>query len=122
MVVTVLAGAASGVVIGLLFAPEKGERTRKKLSKKTDDYLQKIKKELEAIRAQLEKQTAKTEEKVEEQFKKKGDELVEKAQKLTSYEGWTKDELYQRAKELEINGYSRMNKGELIEALNNTVE
>src|SRR6056297_1022415 len=90
MVVTVLAGAASGVVIGLLFAPEKGERTRKKLSKKTDDYLQKIKKELEAIRAQLEKQTAKTEEKVEEQFKKKGDELVEKAQKLTSYEGWTK--------------------------------
>ena len=33
------------------------------------------------------------------------------------YEEWTKDELYDRAQELDIEGRSEMNKGELIEAL-----
>ncbi len=35
------------------------------------------------------------------------------------YEEWTKDELYERAQELEIDGRSTMDKGELIEALRN---
>jgi len=34
-----------------------------------------------------------------------------------SYEDWTKDELYERAQELEIEGRSNMSKDELIEAL-----
>lgn len=34
-----------------------------------------------------------------------------------SYEDWTKDELYERAQELEIEGRSNMTKDELIEAL-----
>ena len=34
-----------------------------------------------------------------------------------SYEDWTKDELYERAQELEIEGRSSMTKDELIEAL-----
>ena len=33
------------------------------------------------------------------------------------YEEWTKDELYDRAKELDIDGRSNMNKEQLIEAL-----
>lgn len=33
------------------------------------------------------------------------------------YEEWKRDELYDRAKELDIDGRSKMNKGELIEAL-----
>jgi hypothetical protein len=33
------------------------------------------------------------------------------------YEEWTKEELYARAQELEIEGRSTMDKGELIEAL-----
>lgn len=33
------------------------------------------------------------------------------------YEDWTKDELYERAAEIGIDGRSRMNKGELIAAL-----
>lgn len=33
------------------------------------------------------------------------------------YEEWTKDELYDRAQELEIDGRSEMTKDELIEAL-----
>lgn len=34
-----------------------------------------------------------------------------------AYEEWTKDELYERAQELEIEGRSTMSKDELIEAL-----
>lgn len=36
-----------------------------------------------------------------------------------SYEEWTKDELYDRARELDVEGRSSMSKDELIEALRN---
>lgn len=36
-----------------------------------------------------------------------------------AYEDWTKDELYDRAQEIGIEGRSEMKKGELIEALRN---
>ncbi|QPH56118.1 DUF7218 family protein [Pontivivens ytuae] len=41
----------------------------------------------------------------------------EKGGKAKPYEQWTKDELYDRAQELEIKGRSDMTKDELIEAL-----
>jgi len=40
-----------------------------------------------------------------------------KGGKSAPYEDWTADELYERARELEVEGRSRMNKAELIEAL-----
>ena len=40
-----------------------------------------------------------------------------KGGKASPYENWTKDELYERAQELDIDGRSNMTKGELIEAL-----
>lgn len=43
----------------------------------------------------------------------------EKGGKAPPYEDWTKKELYQRAQELDIEGRSKMNKGELIKALRN---
>lgn len=40
-----------------------------------------------------------------------------KGGKQPPYEDWTKDSLYKRAQELDIDGRSDMNKAELIEAL-----
>ena len=42
-----------------------------------------------------------------------------KGGKQPPYEEWTKDDLYDRAQELEIDGRSDMDKDELIEALRN---
>ena len=41
----------------------------------------------------------------------------ERGGEARSYEDWTKDELYQRAQELDIGGRSDMTKDELIKAL-----
>ena len=41
----------------------------------------------------------------------------EKGGKASPYEDWTKDELLERARELEIEGRSSMDKSELIDAL-----
>ena len=43
----------------------------------------------------------------------------EKGGKAPPYEDWTKDDLYERAQEIGINGRSDMTKDELIEALRN---
>jgi hypothetical protein len=42
-----------------------------------------------------------------------------KGGKAPSYDEWTRDELYERAQELDIDGRSDMDKDELIDALRN---
>ena len=39
----VLAGAATGALAGILFAPAKGSKTREKITRKTEDYLDAVK-------------------------------------------------------------------------------
>ncbi|SMO68239.1 DUF7218 family protein [Fodinibius sediminis] len=46
-----------------------------------------------------------------------GREASEKGGKHKKYEKWTKDELYEKAQEVGIEGRSKMNKEELIRAL-----
>lgn len=38
----VLAGVAVGATLGILFAPDKGSTTRKKISRKGDDYAEEL--------------------------------------------------------------------------------
>jgi gas vesicle protein len=43
VVLGALAGLAIGAIAGILFAPQKGSKTRKKILKKGDDYVEELK-------------------------------------------------------------------------------
>ena len=89
-----LGGLAIGAGLGILFAPDKGENTRKVLKKKLDDLVQKIKEvDLEEVKDELlyKAETLKAElaaldkEKVKEMALKKAKEIKEKAEDLYKY-------------------------------------
>ena len=120
IILATLTGVASGAILGMLLAPDKGSTTRKKISKTGDNYLKNIKKDIEELRKYLNKRAESTKKEVNQlgqNAKYKGEQVLNKAKKMASYDEWTKEELYERAKEASIDGYSQMNKDELIEAL-----
>jgi len=45
----VMAGAAAGAVLGILFAPDKGSATRKKIMDMTDDYAGNLKEKITKV-------------------------------------------------------------------------
>lgn len=120
---TTMTGVAGGAILGLLFAPDKGSATRKKIGKQSDKYFKKAQKDVKEVRKYLNKRAEETKEDIDKlgrNAKTKGNDLLTKAKKIASnksYEEWTKEELYQHAKEANIDGYSQMNKDELITAL-----
>jgi gas vesicle protein len=120
LILASLTSAVSGVIIGILLAPDKGSKTRKKISEEGDEYLQSLKGSIENMRQYLDKRAEETKEElsdIRDDVKHRGEDILEKAKKATSYEEWTKEELYELAKESNIEGYSQMNKGELLEAV-----
>jgi len=45
----VLVGAAAGAILGILFAPDKGTETRKKIAEKSEDYVEGIKEKFNGL-------------------------------------------------------------------------
>lgn len=121
-IVATVASAVSGALIGMLFAPDKGSSTRNKIKKEGEGYIKALRQEIDQKRKELNQQAERAKKgagDMRENAKRRGENLVGRAKKFASYDEWTKEELYERAKELEIENYSTMNKSELIDALRN---
>ncbi len=61
-----LVGAAIGSVLGILFAPDKGSETRKKIAGKTDDFTKSLKEKFNAILEEAKKEFEAAKEKASE--------------------------------------------------------
>jgi len=78
VVLGLLAGVAAGALAGILFAPAKGSRTRRRIMKKGEDYTEVLKEKFDDL---LETVTEKME-KVKEEVSKFADKKVVKPEKV----------------------------------------
>ena len=49
IILGVLGGVAVGALLGVLFAPDKGDKTRKKIMDKSNDYADELKDKLDTL-------------------------------------------------------------------------
>ena len=78
VVIGILAGAAVGALLGVLFAPDKGSETRKKIAKKTSDGAEELKEKVEALLAGLTEKIESVKEEAGELYSKMETECTKK--------------------------------------------
>jgi gas vesicle protein len=49
MLLGIMAGAAAGAALGILFAPDKGTETRKRIAEKSDEYAGQVKEKFNGV-------------------------------------------------------------------------
>ena len=79
-----IAGAAAGLTLGLLFAPDKGEETRRKLKEATGDAVDSIKNRAESAKTELEELKAELKDKAEDLREDVRMRIFERLEKLES--------------------------------------
>jgi gas vesicle protein len=80
-ILALLAGAAIGVGFGILFAPDKGEKTRDKMKEGFDDLKDQAKSKWDSL-----------EEETKEKFSKSKDDLIETVEDLLSNSSYKAEE------------------------------
>lgn len=66
VVLGLLAGLAAGAALGILFAPDKGTETRRKIAEAGEDYLDEAKDKIQDLMDDLHKQVDSAKEKVKD--------------------------------------------------------
>ncbi|MBP7398391.1 MAG: YtxH domain-containing protein [Chitinophagales bacterium] len=81
-VLGLLAGLAAGAALGILFAPEKGTKTRKRISKKGKDIADDFKSELDDLLCSVKESFQNTKTEIETMFEKEKNQLSIAAKEL----------------------------------------
>ena len=79
-----VAGAAAGLTLGLLFAPEKGEETRKKLKEAAGEAVGSIKDRAESAKSEIEELKAELKDRTEDLREDVRMRIFERLEKLES--------------------------------------
>lgn len=82
VIVGVLAGVAVGAAIGILFSPDKGANTRKKITRKSEDMMHDIEEGLSDIYDTISKKYGQASDEVEKAVKSGKAKLEKAAQKM----------------------------------------
>lgn len=84
VILGLLAGAATGVLAGILFAPAKGSKTRKKIARKGEDFVDTLKEKLDDLLDTVTEKFEKVKEDVSDYAEKVKEDVSDFAEKKMS--------------------------------------